>query len=86
MDQLKQLDDRQLLNMAALMSAIGKEDERHTSSSHRPPIRGYDELTVDGVRGWLEGLNPEELKVMRSDEIAHKHRKALLRELDRRLK
>jgi hypothetical protein len=86
MDQLKRLDDQQLLNMAALMSAIGKEDERHTSTIHRPPIRGYDELTVDGVRGWLEGLNPEELEAMRSYEIAHKHRKALLRELDRRLK
>jgi hypothetical protein len=86
MDQLERLADRQFSNMAELMSAAGKDGERRESSGHRPPIEGYDELTVDGVRGRLEGLNPEELEAVRSYEAEHKNRKTLLGELDRRLK
>jgi hypothetical protein len=67
------------------MRAVGNEDERHNSSRQRLPIRDCDELTVDGVRGWLDGLNPEELQATSSYEIAHKNRKTLLGELDRRL-
>jgi hypothetical protein len=86
MDQLQQLEDRRFVNMAEVMSAVGKGVERRGSSDHRLPIEGYDELTVDEVTSRLEGLNPEELQAVRAYEGEHKHRKTLLEELDRRLK
>ena len=85
-DQLEQLDDGHFSNMAELMSALGKGSEQHKASGHRPPIEDYDELTVDAVRGRLEGLNSEELEAVRAYEEEHKNRKTLLGELDRKLK
>jgi hypothetical protein len=86
MHQLEQLGDQQFSNMAAVTTAVGKGSKRQTSSGHRSPIDGYDELTVDAVISRLEGLNSEELQAVRSYEEGHKHRKTLLRDLDRRLK
>ena len=50
------------------------------------PIAGYDELTIEEVKGELEGLSKDELKKVRSYEKKHKNRKTLLEQLDRKIK
>lgn len=85
MDQLQQLGDRQFSNMAEVMRAISEGGERRLPSDRRQPIKDYDALTVDEVTNQLDGLTSEELQAISSYERAHKQRKTLLKELERRL-
>lgn len=50
------------------------------------PIPDYDELSVRGAKGRLDGLSDDELRVLRAHEAEHKRRKTLIHEIDRRLR
>jgi gas vesicle protein len=54
--------------------------------SARFPIEGYEELSVEEVSARLEGLSPEELRVVRDYEERTKRRDTLLEQLDSKLR
>jgi uncharacterized protein YdaU (DUF1376 family) len=51
----------------------------------KPPIEGYDEMTVQDVLERLPGFDAEMLTEMRVYEAAHKNRVTVLREIDEQL-
>ena len=54
--------------------------------SARFPIEGYEELSVEEVSARLEGLSPEELRVVRDYEERTKRRDSLLEQLDSKIR
>jgi hypothetical protein len=48
-------------------------------------VEGIDELTIRQIRRQLDFLRDPELRALRRYEAAHKNRRSLLREIDRRL-
>ncbi len=54
--------------------------------SARFPIEGYEELSVAEVSAHLEGLSPEELRVVRDYEERTKRRDTLLEQLDSKIR
>lgn len=51
-----------------------------------PPLRGYDDLTVEEIEKKIQGLSKAEIKDLRDHEKKHENRKTLLETLDRRLR
>lgn len=49
------------------------------------PVKGYDDMNVEEVKGALEGLSEGELEKARSYEEEHKNRKTVLDHLDGRI-
>ncbi len=49
------------------------------------PIDGYDDLSIKKILPLLDGLGEMDLRTLMAYEEAHKNRKTLKRELDRRL-
>ena len=79
--------DRRLLTGAASPARIfwlsyAQEGLR----SARFPIEGYEELSVEEVSVRLEGLSPEELRVVRDYEERTKRRVTLLEQLDSKIR
>lgn len=48
-------------------------------------VDGFDELTVAQIRRQLDYLSDHELRALLRYEAAHKNRRTLLREIERRL-
>ncbi len=65
--------------------ALYQEGVRAVTSSVLP-IRNYDELNVEEIKGRLEGLSPAEISTLRAYEVQTKNRESLLEEYDRRLR
>ena len=79
--------DRRLLTGAASPARIfwlsyAQEGLR----SARFPIEGYEELSVEEVSARLEGLSPDELRVVRDYEERTKRRVTLLEQLDSKIR
>ena len=56
-----------------------------SQQSATPLVDGFDELTIRQIRRQLDFLSDRELRALRRYEAAHKNRRTLLREIDRRL-
>jgi hypothetical protein len=54
-------------------------------ASGRPPIEGYDEMSVADITGRLDSLSEAELRRTRNYEQGNKNRQTLIAEMDRRL-
>ncbi len=54
--------------------------------SARFPIEGYEELSVEEVSAHLEGLSPDELRMVRDYEERTKRRDTLLEQLDSKIR
>ncbi|MDP9477836.1 MAG: hypothetical protein M3R38_19485, partial [Actinomycetota bacterium] len=48
---------------------------RGSQGSQAPPLKGYDELSVDEVQRKVEGLSNEEIREIRDYEKRHENRK-----------
>ncbi len=69
-----------------LFSNPPDEKERETAQVKVPvlPIENYNELTVEEVTARLDNLTADQLKMVRDYETAHKNRKGVVEEIDRR--
>lgn len=56
--------------------------ENARDALYRPPIAGYDQLTVAEVGAALSGLSVYQIDKIRRYEVANKNRVTLLREID----
>ncbi|MFL5818386.1 MAG: hypothetical protein ACJ76L_12405, partial [Conexibacter sp.] len=67
----------------AVRAATGttKTKERE---EHRSPLPNYDELTVEDVTRRLDRLTPAQLRHVATYERAHKRRRGILDEVERR--
>src|SRR5262245_20833183 len=63
-----------------------EQEARGQSPDRDLPIEGYQHLTVAEVVGRLDALSPEQVEQVRQYEQAHRNRKTLLRQLERRLR
>ena len=52
--------------------------------SQAPPLKGYDDLSVEDVEKKVKGLSKEEIREVRDYEKGHKNRKTLVESLDRK--
>ena len=50
-----------------------------------PPLKDYDELSVEEIEKKVQGLSKKEIETLRAYEGRHKNRKTLVEALDRRL-
>jgi len=50
------------------------------------PVAGYDDVSVDDISDELDGPNEEQLKRVREYEKRHMNRKALIEQIDRKVK
>ena len=53
--------------------------------SQAPPLKGYDDLSVDELGKKVKRLSKEEIREVRDYEKGHKNRKTLIESLDRSL-
>jgi hypothetical protein len=52
--------------------------------SQAPPLKGYEDLSVEEVEKKVQGLSTEEIREVRDYEKGHKNRKTLIESLDRK--
>ncbi|MBA3426125.1 MAG: hypothetical protein H0U04_16670 [Rubrobacter sp.] len=50
-----------------------------------PPLRDYDDLSIEEIETKIQGLSGQEIETLRAYEKKHKNRKTLLETLDRKL-
>lgn len=53
--------------------------------SHVPPLRDYDDLSVEEVEKKARGLSKKEIRYLRDYEKRHENRKTLVEALDHKL-
>ena len=58
--------------------------KRARKGSQAPPLKGYDDLSVEEVEKKVQGLSTEEIREVRDYEEGHKNRKTLTESLDRK--
>ncbi len=62
-----------------------EEAQQARKRSHTPPLKDYDDLSLDDVRKKLDGLSGQQLKEIRDYEKWNKNRKTLVDLLERAL-
>lgn len=60
------------------------EARQARKGSQAPPLKNYDDLSVELVRKAVKGLSKKEIQELRDYEKRHKNRKTLLESLDRK--
>ena len=61
-----------------------EEARQARKGSQAPPLKGYDDLSVEEVEKKVQGLSTEEVREVRDYEKGHKNRKTLIESLDRK--
>jgi Family of unknown function (DUF5872) len=62
-----------------------KEAKKARQAAHTPPLKNYDDLSVEEIENKIGGLSEDDIEALRAYEKAHKNRKTLLESLDRKL-
>ena len=60
------------------------EAQQARKESQAPPLKGYDDLSVEDVERKMKGLSKEEVREVLDYEKRHKNRKTLTESLDRK--
>ena len=61
-----------------------EEARQARKGAQAPPLKGYDDLSVEEVEKKVQGLPTEEIRQVRNYEKGHKNRKTLIESLDRK--
>lgn len=61
-----------------------QEARQARKGSQAPPLKGYDDLSVEEVEKKVQRLSTEEIRKLRNYEKGHKYRKTLIESLDRK--
>ncbi len=62
-----------------------EEAKQSRKGSQAPPLKDYDDLSVEDVEKKVKGLSKEEIREVRDYEKRHKNRKTLVESLDRKV-
>jgi len=62
-----------------------QEAKQARKGSQAPPLKDYDDLSVEDVENKVRGLSREEVRELLDHEKRHKNRKTLVETLDRKL-
>ena len=62
-----------------------QEAKQARKGSQAPPLKDYDDLSVEDVENKVRGLSKEEIRELLDHEKRHKNRKTLVETLDRKL-
>jgi hypothetical protein len=62
-----------------------QEAKQARNGSQAPPLKDYDDLSVEDVENKVRGLSKEEVRELLDHEKRHKNRKTLIETLDRKL-
>ncbi len=61
-----------------------EEARQARKGSQAPPLKGYDDLSVEEVEKKVQGMSTEEIRQVRNYEKGHKNRNTLIESLDRK--
>src|SRR4028119_896312 len=61
-----------------------EEARQARKGSQAPPLKGYNDLSVDEVEKKVQGMSTEEIRQVRNYEKGHKNRNTLIESLDRK--
>ncbi len=61
------------------------EAKQARKGSQAPPLKAYDDLSVEDVENKVKGLSREEIRELLDYEKRHKNRKTLVESLDRKV-
>ena len=61
-----------------------EEARQACKGSQAPPLKGYNDLSVEEVEKKVQGMSTEEIRQVRNYEKGHKNRNTLIESLDRK--
>ena len=61
-----------------------EEARQARKGSQAPPLKGYNDLSVEEVEKKIQGMSTEEIRQVRNYEKGHKNRNTLIESLDRK--